>query len=127
MSDPSKSTLPERPPARPSRSIDGKRSASGSKRRGSQDIEARLFVVLLLIIFAVTANAVQRLMQLNQDRQNLTAQIERQSDTLSEAQKVRAQLEAIAGDTATLAEAGNPNAIQLRDFLAQQGVTIRPR
>lgn len=102
------------------------RSASAASNRSSQGLDTGLFIVLLLVVSVIFAQTAQERFQLNRDRATLNNRIAQQGETLNEAQKVRAQLEAIAGDTATLAEAGNQNAIQLRDFLAQQGVTIRP-
>ena len=79
-----------------------------------------------MIVFILLVQTVQDTTRLNREQDELENQIAQQRDTLEEAQKVRTQLEAIAGETATLAEAGNQNAILLRDFLAEQGVTIRP-
>ncbi len=104
----------------------GSRSGSPAPSPAPRGLDTGLFVVLLLIVFAVSAQTIQYTFQLDRARTALNNQIAQQSVTLNEAQKVRAQLEAIAGDTAALAEAGNQNAIQLRDFLAQKGVTIRP-
>lgn len=116
------SSQPAAASGRPARS----RSSSASNSHSSRGLDTGLFVVLLLIASVIFVNAVQDTFQLNRARAALGNQITQQGETLNEAQKVRAQLEAIAGDTAMLAEAGNQNAIQLRDFLAQQGVTIRP-
>lgn len=102
------------------------RSVRAAGGRSSSGLDIGLFIVLLLILIVLFAQTARDSFQLNRDRLMLKDRIEQQVETLDEAQKVRAQLEAIAGDTATLAEAGNPNAIQLRDFLAQKGVTIRP-
>lgn len=116
------------PPAARSRPATSTGSRSGSPTQSSspRGLDTGLFVILLLIVFAVSAQTVQYTFQLDRARTALNNQIAQQAVTLNEAQKVRAQLEAIAGDTAALAEAGNQNAIQLRDFLAQKGVTIRP-
>jgi hypothetical protein len=72
------------------------------------------------------AQTLEQAVQLRRDRSALDAQLAQQNNPIQEAQKIRTQLEAIAGDTAVLADAGNENAIRLRDFLRQQGVTIRP-
>ena len=79
-----------------------------------------------MIVFILFVHSIREMIDLNRDQATLNNQIAQQRELLNEAQKVRTQLEAIAGDTAMLAEAGNQNAIMLRDFLAQQGVTIRP-
>ena len=108
--------------------LTGRRTAkdpSPSEPQSPSGLDAGVFVILLLLVFAVAVQTSLGTLGLMQDRDSLTLQIEQQTATLNEAQKVRAQLEAVAGDTAILAEAGNQNAIQLRDFLAQQGLTLR--
>lgn len=92
----------------------------------SETLNTGLFFVLFLMLLALFAQTVQDTIRLDGEREALNTQLASQRDTLNEARNVRAQLEAIAGDTAILAEDGNQNAIQLRDFLAEQGVTIRP-
>ena len=79
-----------------------------------------------MIVFILFVTSIRDTIELKRDQTTLNHQIVQQRELLNEAQKVRTQLEAIAGDTATLAESGNQNAIMLRDFLAEQGVTIRP-
>jgi hypothetical protein len=85
-----------------------------------------MFIVLLLTLAVMLAQTLEQAVQLRRDRSALDAQLAQQNNPIQEAQKIRTQLEAIAGDTAVLADAGNENAIRLRDFLRQQGVTIRP-
>ena len=85
------------------------------------------FIPLLIVAVAVLSDAVHTSFQLKADSDSLAASLERQEKTLADARTLRAQLEAIAGDTARLAEQGNPNAIRLRNHLEQQGVTIRPQ
>ena len=104
----------------------GRRSVGPATSHSSRGLDTGLFVVFLLIVFVLFVQTAQDAFQLGRDRAILKNRIEQQVNTVTESQNVRAQLEAIAGDTAMLAEAGNQNAIQLRDFLAQQGVTIRP-
>ena len=100
---------------------------SGSRHSHSaRSIPTGLFAVLLMFVFILFAQSIQDTIRLNREQATLNNQIAQQRQMLSEAQKVRSQLEAIAGDTALLAEAGNQNAIRLRDFLAEQGVTISP-
>lgn len=118
--------MSDRPPSAASSRPAGSVHSRSASNRSSQGLDTGLFIVLLLIVSVIFAQTAQERFQLNRDRATLNNRIAQQGETLNEAQKVRAQLEAIAGDTATLAEAGNQNAIQLRDFLAQQGVTIRP-
>lgn len=102
------------------------RSSKSRHNGASETLHTGLFLVLLLMLFALFAQTVQDTVRLDGERESLNIQLAAQRDTLNEARNVRAQLEAIAGDTAILAEAGNQNAIQLRDFLAEKGVTIRP-
>jgi hypothetical protein len=85
-----------------------------------------VFVPVLLILFALIVQAAADHVELRTTRGQLDAQYTKQTQPLDEAQKLRSQLQAIAGDTALLAEQGNPNAIKLRDLLAQQGVNIKP-
>ncbi|MDQ2697118.1 MAG: hypothetical protein M3Z21_17410 [Pseudomonadota bacterium] len=64
--------------------------------------------------------------QLAGERATLREILERQTAPLQEAQKLRAQLDSIAGKTAELAAAGNPNARRLLDELSRRGITIAP-
>ncbi len=88
---------------------------------------ARWFLPLLVTALAVFADALHTSFQLSAESDALSARFELQEKTLMDARKLREQLEAIASDTARLAEQGNPNAIRLRDYLRRQGVTIRPQ
>jgi uncharacterized membrane-anchored protein len=49
-----------------------------------------------------------------------------QGPSLSEVGRVRRQLDALAGETARLAAAGNADAQAVVDEMRQQGVTLRP-
>ena len=85
-----------------------------------------VFIPMLLVITALVAQSLYQAVQLSNERTALEAQHTAQTQPLDEAQNVRAQVESLAGATAALAEQGNPNAARLRDYLRQQGVTIRP-
>jgi len=85
-----------------------------------------VFLPLLFLLIALLVQAFAELGELRATRKQLDAQFVTQRDAIDQAQKLRTQLEAIAGDTAVLANAGNANAIRLRDYLAQQGVNINP-
>lgn len=133
MSDSPKDGLPERPTRPPLRPAPQRPAAAAatsgtsvSTRGSRRGMDTGLFLILLLLVAALLLQTIQQSFSLNRQRQTLNGQIEQQTETLREAQNARAQLEAIAGDTAALAEAGNANAIRMRDFLAQRGVTIRP-
>ena len=104
----------------------GHRHSRTSHGHSTPGLDTGFFAVLLMIVFILFVHSIGETIDLNRDRATLNNQIAQQRELLNEAQKVRTQLEAIAGDTAMLAEAGNQNAMMLRDFLAQQGVTIRP-
>lgn len=93
---------------------------------GSPGIDWGIFIPLLLILAALLGQATFQRLQLRHESEALTAQRAQQTQPLEEAQKLRAQLESLAGATAILAEQGNQNAARLRDYLRQQGVTIRP-
>jgi hypothetical protein len=93
---------------------------------GSHRVGWGAFVPLLLLILALLSQVVFQRIQLRNESESLNAQRVQQKQPLEEAQKLRAQLESLAGATATLAEQGNQNAVRLRDFLQQQGITIRP-
>jgi hypothetical protein len=62
--------------------------------------------------------------QLSQERTTLGALAGNQATVLGNAKKMRAQLDAIAAETAKLAQAGNQNAAQIVEALKQRGVTI---
>jgi hypothetical protein len=85
-----------------------------------------LFVPVLLTVLTLFVLTLNSTLDLKSSRESLIAQHAAQDGTLAEAQKLRSQLESIAGDTATLADQGNQNAIKLRDYLQQQGIKISP-
>jgi len=64
--------------------------------------------------------------QLLKERETLAALRTNQSTIYTNAQKMRTQLEALAAETAKLAQAGNPNAIQIVNALKARGITIDP-
>jgi hypothetical protein len=85
-----------------------------------------LFVPVLLTVITLFVMTLNTTLDLKSAREALIAQHNAQDGTLAEAQKLRSQLESIAGDTAILADQGNQNAIKLRDYLQQQGIKISP-
>lgn len=97
-----------------------------SESSDSRGMSWGVFIPVLMLAGVVAAQTVLEGAQLRSTRTLLDTQFEQQRTTMEESQKLRGQLEAIAGDTAALAESGNENAIRLRDYLRQQGVTIRP-
>lgn len=64
--------------------------------------------------------------QLLKERDNLKILGDNQATLYANAQKMRAQMDAIAAGTARLAQAGNPNAQQLVNALRARGITINP-
>lgn len=72
------------------------------------------FLILLLLQSA----------QLLRESHGLAEAKERQATPMEEAQKMRAQLDAVASGLQRLAEAGNANAQRLVDELKQRGVRI---
>jgi hypothetical protein len=85
-----------------------------------------LFLPLLLTVLALFAQTLSATVDLSRVRNAFLAQHAAQEQTIAEAQKLRAQLESIAGETAQLAEQGNQNAIRIRDYLQKQGVKLNP-
>jgi len=82
-------------------------------------------VVTLVLVCILVQNGYQTYQILN-DQETLGQQIAAQESTVRDAEKVRAQLLSIAGQTAVLAEKGNPNAIRLVEQLKAQGVVFHP-
>ena len=86
--------------------------------------------VLLALLAALTATlmlqTVYQTLRLWDDRATLQARHAAQQTVLTDVDRVRAQLESLAGQTAILAAGGNANARQLQEQLRAQGVTIRP-
>jgi preprotein translocase subunit SecF len=62
--------------------------------------------------------------QLSQERTGLSVLAANQETVLGNAKKMRAQLDAIAAETAKLAQSGNQNAAQIVEALKLRGVTI---
>ena len=88
-------------------------------------IRGLLPIVLLMLVAILLQNGYQTWQTLG-EHDRLRSRIAAQEPTVQDAQKVRSQLLAIAGQTAVLAEAGNANAQKLIERLRAQGVTIRP-
>ena len=64
--------------------------------------------------------------QLQREGDILSNQRDQQTTPMEEADRLRNQLQAIAGATAVLADQGNENAILIRNQLRAQGITIQP-
>ncbi len=92
---------------------------SDEKRYGAF-VPLLLALATLLLWFGFQTN------QLIKERDNLSTLRTNQTGIYANAQKMRAQLEAIASDTARLAQAGNPHAAQMVNALRARGITINP-
>jgi len=82
-------------------------------------------VVTLILVCILLQNGYQTY-RILKDQETLGQQIAAQESTVRDAEKVRAQLLSIAGQTAVLAEQGNPNATRLVEQLKAQGVVFHP-
>ncbi len=85
-----------------------------------------LFVPLLLVFASLVPWFGFQTVQLIDARTNLTRLRASQDPLLQTAEKMRAQLDAIASGTARLAEAGNPQAAQVIQALRARNITINP-
>ncbi|MBI3827633.1 MAG: hypothetical protein HY294_16705 [Candidatus Rokubacteria bacterium] len=64
--------------------------------------------------------------QLARERHNLRAALVSQEPTIQQAQRVRAQVDAVLKDLVGLAQRGNPGAASIVEQLARRGITITP-
>ena len=85
-----------------------------------------VFLPVLLGLIALIMQAHQSATDLDRQLQVLQAQEQQQQALVEQSQKLRSQLESIAGATAALAQQGNQNAIVIRDQLRAQGISIKP-
>ncbi len=83
-------------------------------------------VALALIVFSFFVWTGFQTLQLIQEKQNLKTLRAAQETPMQNSLKVRNQLDAIAAETAKLADRGNPNARLLVEELRKRGVTINP-
>lgn len=83
------------------------------------------FPVLLALVSLLLSSGFQTI-QLFEEGSNLRSARASQEKVFENAQKMRAQLDAIASGTARLAAAGNPRAKQVVDALRARGITIKP-
>jgi hypothetical protein len=83
------------------------------------------YLVFIALLALVIQNAYQTF-RIVDDQERIRARIAAQEASVQDAQKVRAQLLSIAGQTALLADDGNSNAQVLVERLKAQGVTITP-
>jgi len=84
------------------------------------------FVPLLLMALTLVGAFGLQAVQLLGERRALQAAHAGQQQTVDNAGKLRASLDALAADTQRLADAGNPNAALLVAELSKRGITINP-
>ena len=84
------------------------------------------FLPLLLLVVAAVVWPAFQCYQLVLEKQGLATVYTNQSRQYEDAGKLRAQLDAIARETANLADKGNPGAKLIVGELAKRGVTINP-
>jgi hypothetical protein len=93
-----------------------------SDRNGQPSV---LLPVALLSVAFLLAIAFQTL-QLMRERSNLSNVYTGQEAAVQQTVKLRNTVDAFAGDTAKLAQAGDPQAKQVVDTLRSQNITLRP-
>ncbi len=106
------------PPARAQ--PEGPRQAQAQRARRDAFVPLLLMALALLLAFGFQAA------QLLRERQALQDAHAGQQQTVDNAGKLRASLDALAADTQRLADAGNPNAALLVNELRKRGITINP-
>ncbi|MDP2368346.1 hypothetical protein [Rhodoferax sp.] len=111
------------PPALPERSR-GSRSNSRSSPAATAASVRSPFVPVLLGAVAVLGWLGFQTQQLIGERAALLAAHASLQQTVDNAGKLRASLDALAADTQRMADAGNPNAKLLVDELRKRGITI---
>jgi len=85
----------------------------------------RLLALLAVVILTQLVQGVHEVVRLTGQREDMQLMHASQDRALEEVKKARAQLEALAGGTARLAEQGNPNARALVDKLKAQGIGLK--
>lgn len=89
-----------------------------------QGIAFSVFIPGLLLAATLIVHSMTARDEFNSQLSVLATQSQQQDPTIAQAQKLRGQLQSIAGATASLAEQGNQNAILIRKQLEAQGVSI---
>ena len=85
-----------------------------------------LFVPFLLLAVAVLAFLAFQALQLHRVHGSLAAKKAGQEERIEQAQGLRKQFDAVATDTARLAEGGNANAKRIIDELRKRGIRVNP-
>jgi hypothetical protein len=88
--------------------------------------ERTYFIPVLLIAISLLSWTAFQTFQLVKERTYVKAVLANQSQTVNQAEKLRAQLDSIAKGTLQLANLGNPSAKLIVEELRKRGVTINP-
>ena len=88
--------------------------------------ERTYFIPVLLIAIALLSWTTFQTIQLVKERTYVKAILTNQSQTVNQAEKLRAQLDSVARGTLQLANQGNPSAKLIVEELRKRGVTINP-
>jgi hypothetical protein len=102
----------------------GQEAAFRAKRSSSESKSYSPFWPLLLGTLAMLGWLGFQTQQLFNERQALQLGYASQQQTVDNAGKLRASLDALAADTQRMADGGNPNAKLLVDELRKRGITI---
>ncbi len=94
--------------------------------RSRRDFGYSPFLPLLLLVIAAVAWPTFQCYQLVNEKQALATVMGNQSRQFEDAGKLRNSLDALARETALLADKGNPGAKLIVGELARRGVTINP-
>ena len=105
----------------------GPMQTSGAARPAAASGSYSAFVPLLLFGLAVLAVLAWQLVLLGSEREALNAAHAGQQQTVDNAGKLRASLDALAADTQRLADGGNASAAALVAELRKRGITINPQ
>lgn len=84
------------------------------------------FLPILVLALVLAGWFLFQSLQLLRERDAMQAAIANQEKQMQESKKLRDSLDAIAKGTASLADAGNPNAKLIVDELKKRGITISP-
>jgi len=98
---------------------EGVRTSAGTR------LDGWLLGLLALVVLTQLVQGVHEVVRLTGQREDLQLMHASQDRALEEVKKARAQLEALAGGTARLAEQGNPSARALVEKLKAQGITLK--
>ena len=93
---------------------------------GSRQERPSPWLAVTFVTLAVVAWFAFQTYQLVRERNSLQAVKAAQDPTIEQAQKLRAQLDAISSKTLELAQQGNAGAALIVEQLARRGVTINP-